>query len=231
MEYSLYNFTTKLKELFVNSALFPEYVMYENGTTSWEKSKKQSDESKHPDRHPVHLKKVAKDSIDTTTMINETSASFDYGSAVLETKYPYYHILENSPVIRKRNKGTTKSKGSESMYNIKAQRDYERVMWNGKTFTKEYSKNVRGARNRAKNVSHWGIVDGQSAYINADSSAYLNVHYQYIEKILDNDVCYQLAAIFGMKLKRIENTGIVDEFAYQEDTDVATVLKAFESFM
>ena len=149
----------------------------------------------------------------------------------MESNYPHYHILENSPVIRKAYRGTKKTKGSEDMYKIKAQRDYERVMWNGKTFTKEYSRNVSGNRNRINNVSHWGIVDGESKYINPESNSYLNVHYQYIEKILDNDVVHRLCSEFGLQLKRVSDSGLVDEFANQEGVSVESVLEAFDSFM
>lgn len=232
MEYSLALFVSKLKEWFIDSALFPYYEISKDSSTEYGRSKQYSDAAKHPNRNPTHLKSVAKQCLETTTTsVSENIIEFNYGNAVMETNYPHYHILEDSQVIRKRGQGTTKTKGSQDSEKIFANRDYNRVNWNGKTFTKEYSRNVRGTRNRMKNVSHWGMVDLQSHYENRDASAYWNVHYKYIENILDQDVVIRLASYFGLKPARKQDTGLVEEFAYQENVEVESVLKAFESFM
>ena len=63
MEYNITDFTNKLKEWFVNSALFPYYDIMQlkdsevgkRNLTNYEMSKQQSASSKHSDRHPVHL--------------------------------------------------------------------------------------------------------------------------------------------------------------------------------
>ena len=108
----------------------------------------------------------------------------------------------------------------------KAKRDYEIVYFNGKTFVKEYSRNVRGARNRIGKVSHW--QGGE--FVNRDSNSYLNTHYQYIEKILE-EITVVIANEFGMSLGRVKNTGLVEEFAMQEGTSVDNIMEIFDSFM
>ena len=60
--------------------------------------------------------------------------TFDIGNEGAEETHPYYHILQQAPTIRKRGKGTKKSKGSE-IEKAASQRDFERVNWNGKIFT------------------------------------------------------------------------------------------------
>ena len=180
--------------MFVNSNLMPDmggYYTNRNGYT-------QSDESKHKKRPtPRMLRSQIANSMIESLIQGETQQTFEIGNADMETNFPYYHILQQAQVIRKRGRGTTKSKGSEDMYKVKADRDYERVIWNGKTFTKEYSRNVRGTRNRIGKVSHW--KDG--TYLNESSNSYANIHYKYIDNILDS-IVQPLADQFGMKLLR-----------------------------
>ena len=235
-DYNLISFTNKLKEWFTDSPLFPYYEIGNADNIglsdySTYQATKQSAKSKHPNRSPTHLKDIAKECLNTTTIIANDMILFDYGNSIMERNYPHYHILENSPVIRKAYHGTKKSKGSEMYESNVGKRDYEKVLWNGKTFTKEYKKNVRGIRNRMSKVSHWGIVDGQGKWLNKESNSYLNTHYKYIENILDNDVIYRLASEFGMKLGRKQDTGLIDEFAMQQDTSVENIIDIFGSFM
>jgi hypothetical protein len=236
MEFNVVDFTNKLKEWFLESPLFPYYEIGNADNIglsdySTYQAKKGSDSSKHPNRHPTHLKDVARQCLETTTSFTDNLGFFDYGNSVMESNYPHYHILQNTQVIRKRNRGTLKSKGSEDMYSIKPLRNYERVFWNGKTFTKEYSRNVRGARNRTNNVSHWEIVDGKGTWVNRGSGSYLNTHFQYIDKILDEDVIWKLANYYGLKVMRKRDTGLIEEFAMQEEVTVESVLEAFDSLM
>ena len=108
--------------------------------------------------------------------------TFDIGDDYSEQYYPYYHILQDSPVIHKRGKGTAKSKGTMAEIKNLSQRDYGRINFNGKTFSREYTRNVRGAR--ASVISNsTRYVGGKK--INMDSTTYANTHYHYIDKILD----------------------------------------------
>ena len=234
MEYNITDFTNKLKEWFVSSALFPEYVSYEISQTFnslYRMGKIQTDNSKHPNRSPLHLKEAATSCINRTTTIGEDTIVFDFGDEALENSHPYYHILEDAPVIRKRGQATTKSKGSQDYIKEIGKRDYGVVYWNGKTFTKEYQRNVRGSRNRTSSVSHWTIENGSAKYVNRESNSYKNVHYKYIENILNGDVVDKLCAEFGLKKARTIDTGLIDEFADQQGTSVENILDIFGSFM
>lgn len=231
MEYSLALFVSKLKEWFINSSAFPYYEISKNQEFG---NRQQSDFSKHPNRNPTHLKDVAKQCVESsTTNTTENSYEFNYGNAVMETNYPYYHILEDSYVIRKRGRGTKKTKGSQDKEKILANRDYSRVSWNGKTFTKEYSRNVRGTRNRINSVSHWALNEDLAGFHweNANSRSYLNTHYKYIENILDNDVVIRLASYFGLKQARKSDTGLGEEYGMQPEsqytTEINSVLDGF----
>ena len=227
MEYTITAFTNKLIDLFVHSQHMPDMKGAYTNKYGWT----QEDSSKHKKRpEPRDLRSQIERSMNTTMSMSFDeggSISFNIGNEFMEINFPYYHILQQAPTIRKKGKGTTKSKGSQMYEKDVGKRDYEQVHWNGKTFTKEYEKNVRGGRiNLNKTSMH---IDGQ--FLNMEQNQYLNMHYKYIDTILDNDVVDQLASYFGMKRKRTQDSGLIDEFAYQEDTDVATVLKAFESFM
>lgn len=187
------------------------------------------DRRKHPNREPLHLRDAIMNSIVPIHSFN--SITFDIGSDVLETTHPYYHILEDSQVIRKRGKGTTKSRGSQAKVQDVGSRDYGRVSWNGKTFTKEYAKNVRGSRSLIGKSSRW--VDNK--FINREANYYENIHYHYIENMLNNGILDMLAQEFGLKRVRTQSTGLEEEFMLQESMDYGTdnassLLDIFHSF-
>ena len=211
MEYNITLFTQTLLDLILNSDLFP-YDKNEEG-----------DRKRHPKRNPLHLNTVVRQ--ETHIVGFENMESFEIGSDFLESEYPYYHILQNAPVIRKRGKGTNKSKGSQMFVADKGKRDYEQVHWNGKTFTKEYQRNVRGKRLNLNNTTMH--IDGQ--FINQSVPQYLNIHYKYIDNIV-RQVAPKIAYKFGMKIDVVENSGLIDEFAEQEGTDIESVLGSLKSF-
>ena len=149
--------------------------------------------------------------------LDENTLSFDIGNEFAEEKYPYYHILEDAPTIRKRGKSTEKTRGSQAKVENLGQRDYNRVRWNGKTLSKEYTRNVRGKRLNLGKVSHWATdYNGREYFINREANAYLNTHYHYIEKMLEEyGILDQLASDFGLKRKRTEDTGLLGDFLAQ----------------
>lgn len=217
MEYTIGAFTQALFDLMLESNQFP-YMRDE-----------ELDRAKHSKRNPLHLR----DAIKNTTVISgdDNTQTFDIGNEILETTHPYYHILEDAPIIRKSHRGTKKTKGTQEMIKEISKRDYGYVYWNGKTFTKEYSKNVRGSRNRTTKVSHWTEdYAGNNVFVNRDANSYQNIHYKYIENILNTSVVNQLAMQFGLKVKRTVDTGLAEEFAMQEGVSVEDVLAAFDSF-
>ena len=210
-EFNVSSFATKLFDYILDSRKFP----YMNGTyPSNYGGIPQTSEQKHPRRNPSHLKEAIRQN--SIKFNNGTKAGFEIGNYMLETNHPYYHILQNSAVIHKRNKGTKKSKGSQALIEDKGKRDYERVSWNGKTFTKEYSKNVRGSRLDLSRVQMH--IDNE--YLNRGAKVYLNMHYKYIDDILDTEVVDRLALEFGLSRKRKIDGGLGEEYEMTRMTDL-----------
>ena len=180
---------------------------------------------KHP-KTPEHIRDVA---LKRNHIVNvdENTITFDLGNEFAEEKYPYYHILEDSYAIRKRGRGTEKTKGSQAKVENKAMRNYAMPIWNGKTFTKEYQRNVRGSRNRLNSVSRWvENARGEKEFINREANSYLNIHYHYIENTLDNFLPI-IAQSLGLSYKSKRAGDSAEELAVDWGTDVATVLEAF----
>lgn len=227
MPFDISVFTDRLKMLFLNSPLFPD--MKGDYVNEWGVT--QSDRSKHPKREPLKLKKATEDSINSSMTKIQDMVTFDIGNEQMEKTHPYYHILENTPYIRKKDRGTAKTKGSQAKVENLGHRDYERVEWNGKTFKKEYSKNIRGSRNRLDSVSHF-ITDskGNRKMINRESSSYLNEHYRYIERILDSGILVTLAEEQGLKLApRKIDTGLAEEYFGQLEQPPLNILDIIAS--
>lgn len=228
MPFDILTFTNRLKELFTESPLFPnapEY--YEN---EW--GHRQLYSEKHKDRQPPKLKPAVIQCMADTTLKEQDTITFDIGSESLERMHPYYHILEDAPVIRKKKKGTEKSLGSQAKIEDVGKRDYGRVSFNGKTFSKEYSRNVRGKRNRLDSVDHY-ITDsrGHVKRVNRESNSYQNVHYRYIERILDSGILYTIAEEQGLKLMRKSNTGLAEEYLMQNDYQQSSLQDIIDSFL
>lgn len=221
MDFEKHTFSTRLRELFFNSPMFP--IMIGDYVSKWGQT--QSDAQKHKDRNPTHLKQAAEQEVANTVVESDNTITFDYGSVKLERIYPYYHILQNSPVIRKANRGTKKSKGSQVLQSVE-NRDFERVQWNGKTFVKEYDRNVRGSRVSFSKTT----IKHNGEYFNTSANQYLNVHYKYIDRILDS-IVYTLASEFGLKMRRKQDTGLAEEYSMQEESEYTTdIIDIFNSF-
>ena len=64
--------------------------------------------------------------------------------------------------------------------------------------------------------------------INREAGAYQNVHYMYIEKILDSGILNTIAEEQGLKVMRKSNTGLAEEyFAQQGELDLASIIDSF----
>lgn len=224
-EFSLTSFADSIIELFLNSSILPvssEFYVNKNGISQLYKNK-------HKDRQPLHLKEAISECIGQTRFTEQDLISFDIGSDKMESMHPYYHILEDTPYIRKKEQGTEKTLGSQAKVEV-GKRDYGIVSWNGKTFTKEYARNVRGKRNRLNKTSHWVTNSkGEQEFINRDSNTYLNVHYQYIERILDS-IVDPLADLFGLKKARKIDSGLAEEYFSQFDEAPNNILDIIGSF-
>lgn len=229
MEFNLESFVNRLRQ-----------VIYDNFPTGPEPDVNPSGSLKHPNA-PDHIKDVAFWNLPMS--ISDDQIVFDIGSAEAEAKYPYYHILEDSQVIRVRGKSTKSSRGSqvnltdeqlkakrrgmpESKYTTlseRAARDFGKVNWNGKTFTQEYKKNVRGVRSKiGKSRQYFVDSDGQVFRINEKSNSYVNRHYHYIERTLDETLPF-VAQEFNLKPLRVQDTGLQEEWNMQQQSDMGFV--------
>ena len=178
------------------------------------------DKKKHPKRNPLHLQDAVFNNLPNIVMNDQII--FDIGNPDLERTHPYYHILEDSEVIYKADRGTKTSKGSQDKVSDKGARDYGIVKWNGKTFSQEYKKNVRGARSKAQKATKRAfVVDSYGEVfrttINKNAKYYLNIHYHYIEKAIDLAIP-SLCAQFGLKSLRVKDTRLSDEYQMDQDT-------------
>lgn len=220
MEFILPSFVSTLKELFINNPNMPKSTLYYMNKYG----QLQLNSEKHKGREPLHLQEAIQNSFNETTIASENMITFDLGNERMEITHPYYHILENTPYIRKAGYGTEKTKGSQAKVLDIGKRDYEIVRWNGKTFTKEYSKNVRGKRSRDENVTmRYGNV-----LVQRNGNSYKNDHYRYIEKILDS-VCPILANMYNCKLGRTEITSLQEEYQMQESENrIINIMSSFE---
>lgn len=174
-------------------------------------------QTKHKGR-TGHIRDVA--FMDNPVIVGENTISFDIGNNYAETRYPYYHILQDSPVIRKKDRGTEKTRGSQANVKNLGQRDYGRVSFNGKTYSKEYAKNIRGKRNSVvERATRFEYNDkGQRIRINPNSLSYKNIHYQYINKILETSI-REVAPEFGYILVQVKGTSLKDDYAMQQEMD------------
>lgn len=59
-----------------------------------------------------------------TIVVSENEYTFDIGNEYAEEHYPYYHILEDAPYIRKRDRGTAKTRGSQAKVEKLGDRNY-----------------------------------------------------------------------------------------------------------
>lgn len=216
-ELSLSTFVSTLQDLFINNPNMPKSMLYYMDANG----RLQLNSEKHKNREPLHLAESIKNSFDSSTLYSDKMATFDLGNEKMELTHPYYHILENTPYIRKRNQGTDKTRGSQAKVEP-IKRDYEIISWNGKTFLKEYSRNVRGIRNRDEKVTkRYGNV-----LVKRESNSYKNDHYQYIERIIDS-INPILASMYGMKLARKEHTGLEDDLSVERGIDITTIIDSF----
>lgn len=206
-EFNLQEFTDLIREYLYG--LFP----YENDTIKLVKHEK----------HPFHIRDVAFMWLPTSMSADGKSITFDIGSDYAEENYPYYHILQDAQVIHKKNKGTKTSKGSQALIEDVGNRDYGRIKFNGKTYSREYQKNVRGERAKIVDKStRFVYSNGTTKKINANANTYVNIHYKYIDKILDYSLPF-IAQYYGMKLMRKKNSGLEEEYNEQRYKDYKDV--------
>lgn len=174
---------------------------------------------------PLHVRDVA---LGLTYMSNGQMI-FEIGNDYAEEYYPYYHILEDAEVIRKRGRGTKLSKGSQAEITKLSDRDYGRISFNGKTFSREYQKNVRGARSRVEKATYNIVGSDARVYkVNKDANYYKNTHFHFIERIL-NETLPWIAQANGMRMSRTEISSL--ETDYENDQSESLITSIMSSFM
>ena len=208
-EFSLQDFTNEIRQ-----------NLYDNFP-------KESDEMKMAKhlKTPLHIRDIALG----LPYISSNMHIFEIGNDYAEEYYPYYHILEDAEVIRKRGKGTKTSKGSQAAISKLSERDYGRINFNGKTFSREYQKNVRGQRSRSDKATYIIVgADGQAYRINSNAAYYKNKHYHYIERILNSTLPW-IAQSFGLRMGRTETTSIESDYEEQNMGNlISSIISSFE---
>lgn len=218
-EFSLLSFVEELRrEMYIH---FPyEWNEYRNKT-------------KHPNR-TGHIRDVA--FRDNPVIVGENTISFDIGNNNAEAKYPYYHILQDVPVIHKRPRKYESPSDKKSQSKVKnlGQRDYGKVSFNGKTYSKEYAKNIRGKRNSVvANARQWVIDENEGGIkwsktgignSSRESQYYKNIHYQYINNILELSIKL-VAPQFGYRLVQVKGTSLKDDYEMQEEIELDSMLE------
>lgn len=208
MEFSLSNFVNEIRQNIYDN--FP----YESDDIKMMKHLKR----------PLHIRDVALG----LPYMSGNMYIFEIGNDYAEENYPYYHILEDAEVIRKRGRGTSKSKGSQAQIEKLSQRDYGKISFNGKTYSKEYQRNVRGQRSLAdKGTIRVVGADGVVYRINKDANYYRNKHYHYIERILNNTLPW-IAQANGLRMGRTEMSSLESDYESQEhDSLISGIMSSF----
>ena len=208
MEFSLSNFVNEIRQNIYDN--FP----YESDDIKMMKHLKR----------PLHIRDVALG----LPYMSGNMYIFEIGNDYAEENYPYYHILEDAEVIRKRGRGTSKSKGSQAQIEKLSQRDYGKISFNGKTYSKEYQRNVRGQRSLAdKGTIRVVGADGVVYRINKDVNYYKNKHYHYIERILNNTLPW-IAQANGLRMGRTEMSSLESDYESQEhDSLISGIMSSF----
>ena len=179
---------------------------------------------KHAKR-PGHIRDIAL----CLPYISNDTMIFELGNEYAEEYYPYYHILEDAQVIRKRGKSTKGSRGSQAEIKELGKRDYGRISFNGKTYSREYRKNVRGERSRLGTATKVVVgSDGKVYRVNPNASYYANKHFQYIERILNNTLPW-IAQEYNMRMGRTELTSLESDFEEQDYSNlISNIINSFE---
>ena len=208
MEFSLSNFVNEIRQNIYDN--FP----YESDDIKMMKHLKR----------PLHIRDVALG----LPYMSGNMYIFEIGNDYAEENYPYYHILEDAEVIRKRGRGTSKSKGSQAQIEKLSQRDYGKISFNGKTYSKEYQRNVRGQRSLADKGTIIVVgADGVVYRINKDANYYKNKHYHYIERILNNTLPW-IAQANGLRMGRTEMSSLESDYESQEhDSLISGIMSSF----
>ena len=138
-------------------------------------------------------------------VISPTMQTFELGNELAEAKAPRYHILQDAKIIRKPNRGTKLSKGSQANIMPKSKRDY-----GIQEYDSVKKKLVQEYRDKPSDRS-----GGKANY-------YENIHYKYIDRILEQ-ITPTIADFLGAKLVKgeLQEKPIFEEVADMQDVAFA----------
>jgi hypothetical protein len=158
-----------------------------------------SDRKKFPTKQfKPHMKNIAFNN-NPIVVVSPTVQYFELGNDYAEKVAPYYHILEDAKVISNPNKGTIRSKGSQANVRPLSKRDYSVGSVDSSGYiTPEY----RGTFNTGKR-SYWNaqrrLTNRAYETRNEKSKFRYNIHYAYIERILEKELP-KIASLSGLRL-------------------------------
>ena len=171
------NIAKLLKEGFETSPIFP----YDDGSRHKRNPKK-------PHARVIALEK------NQIQQLSTESVYFEIGNEEAEAKAPQYHILENAKIIRRPNRGTKKSRGSQANVADKSKRDYNSYLTRQHTQSKSSKfgslETIQEYRqNQTRNF--WGDAEKAREYSERvlyhnkyNRYYYENKHWKYMERIL-----------------------------------------------
>jgi hypothetical protein len=158
-----------------------------------------SDRKKFPTKQfKPHMKNIAFNN-NPIVVVSPTVQYFELGNDYAEKVAPYYHILEDAKVIRNPFRGSKQTRGSQAGVFPLSKRDYSvgSVDSNG-VITPEY----RGTFNTGKR-SYWNaqrrLTNRAYETRNEKSKFRYNIHYAYIERILEKELP-KIASLSGLRL-------------------------------
>ena len=210
MDFSIDNFARTLKRLMY------EFMPFESDGQM---------AIKHPTRN-FHMRDIALGH-NAIIPLGTDSVYFEIGNEESEEKAPYYHILQDAQVIRKKGFATKKTKGSQAFITDPKKRDYGQASYSV-TYDKkgrrrvnafyEYRRNVRGKRSLVGKASQrvFSQEDGKMVRINRESKYYVNIHFDYIGRNLENIVKI-LCNEFDMEFKSVRTNYLEEYIDYNDE--------------
>jgi len=176
------------------------------------------DEGKRYWRSPAkpHMKDIAFQQ-NPMVQVSPDSWYFEIGNEEAEANAPQYHILENAKIIRRPNRGTKKTRGSQDNIRETRQRDYNAYVLRPRTQSKgdkygTYELIQEYRQNQSRNF--WGTAakareySERVKYHHTNNRNYReNEHWRYMERILNVALPF-IADTINAKL--VATTSIID---------------------
>ena len=158
-----------------------------------------SDRKKFPTKQfKPHMKNIAFNN-NPIVVVSPTVQYFELGNDYAEKVAPYYHILEDAKVIRNPFRGSKQTRGSQAGVFPLSKRDYSVGSLNRDNIV---SPEYRGSFTAGKR-SYWNaqrrLVNRRFETGGQTSKFRYNIHYAYIERILEKELP-KIASLSGLRL-------------------------------